>query len=100
MSSTVCISCTELCSAEGVSEAFILEAIEHGIINPLEGTQMNDWVFAISEVSWFKKALRLQKDLELDWVAVALVIELLQSKESLEQENQLLRQRLERFYSE
>lgn len=100
MTSTILISCRELCDAESVSETYIIEAIEHGIIRPLEGTQGNDWVFTITEVSWFKKAIRLQKDLELDWVAVALVLELLQNKQSLEQENQLLRQRLERFHSE
>jgi len=51
-------------------------------------------------VVWFKKAIRLQKDLELDWVSLALVVELLQNKLSLEQENQQLRQRLARFISQ
>ena len=97
MSSSVRISCQELFRLESVNEACILEAVEHGIINPLEGEQMSDWVFSVTEVVWFKKALRLQRDLELDWLAVSMVLELLQDKETLEQENQLLRQRLERF---
>lgn len=85
---------------ESVNEECVLEAVDHGIINPLEGAQLNDWVFSVTEVIWFKKAIRLQQDLELDWISISMVVELLQNKESLEQENQLLRQRLDRFILE
>jgi len=100
MTTIIHISCSELWDAECVDEQFILEAVEHGVIDPLEGTQVSNWVFATEDVVWFKKAIRLQKDLELDWVSLALVVELLQNKLSLEQENQQLRQRLERFISQ
>ncbi|MFT6906190.1 MAG: chaperone modulatory protein CbpM [Oleiphilaceae bacterium] len=46
---------------------------------------------------WFKKALRLQQDLELDWIAVALIIDLMQQKELLLRENECFQQQLERF---
>jgi chaperone modulatory protein CbpM len=97
MTTYIHISCSELCEHESVDEHFVLEAVEYGVISPLEGTQISNWVFSVDDVVWFKKALRLQQDLELDWDSLALVVELLQSKDSLEQENQQLRQRLERF---
>lgn len=97
MTNIIHISCSELCDSECIDEHFILEAVEYGVINPIEGTQFSNWFFSVNEVVWFKKAIRLQKDLELDWIALALVVELLQSKYLLEQENQHLRQRLERF---
>ncbi|WP_309137207.1 chaperone modulator CbpM, partial [Escherichia coli] len=40
---------------------------------------------------------RLQRELELDWQAVALVLDLLSEVEQLKDENHSLRSRLERF---
>jgi chaperone modulatory protein CbpM len=97
MTTFVHISCGELCEAESIDKQFVLEAVEYGVLSPLEGTKISNWVFGVDDVFWFKKALRLQKDLELDWVSLALVVELLQNKYDLEQENLRLQKRLERF---
>jgi chaperone modulatory protein CbpM len=48
-------------------------------------------------VHWLKKFIRLNRELEIDWVAVSMVIELLKQKEQLKQENQNLQRQLERF---
>lgn len=44
-----------------------------------------------------KKALRLHQDLEIDWVAVAMVIDLMQEKEALQKENEAYQRQLKRF---
>jgi chaperone modulatory protein CbpM len=48
-------------------------------------------------VHWVKKAIRLNQELEIDWVAVALVLELLKQKAQLQRENQELQHQLARF---
>jgi chaperone modulatory protein CbpM len=100
MTTTLHVSLQELCNLDGINEQIVVEVVEHGIVNPLSGEDISEWVFDTVEAAWLKKAIRLQRDLEIDWVAVAMVIELLQHKQSLEQENQRLQQRLQRFLLE
>ena len=91
------ISTKELCQYQGFSQHLIVEVVEHGIAQPVEGKNFVDWVFDTGSVRWLKKAVRLHYDLELDWIAVATVIELLQENESLRKKNQCLEQQLNRF---
>lgn len=98
MNSTVMrVTVRELCEREGVSREAVLELIQHEIAEPLEGSSVEDWCFDATSVHWMNRALRLQRDLEIDWVAVAMLIDLLREREALDRENQYLRQRLERF---
>ena len=76
------ISVHELCQYEGLSEHIIVQV---------------DWVFDTTSVHWLRKAVRLHADLDIDWVAVAMVIELLQKNEALERRNQCFEQQLKRF---
>ncbi len=87
----------ELCQLERIEPDIIIEIVEYGIVSPIKGEIASDWIFDTTSVHWIKKALRLQQDLELDWVAVALVINLMQQKESLLRENEHFQQQLERF---
>ncbi len=91
------VSTQELCQYQELSQHLIVEVVEHGIAHPVEGRDVVDWVFDVSSVRWLKKAVRLHYDLELDWIAVATVIELLQENESLRKKNQCLEQQLNRF---
>ena len=91
------ISFTELCELERIESDVIVSIVEHGIVKPIKGNQQDDWVFEATTVHWIKKAVRLANDFEIDWVAVALVIDLMQQKENLERENQSYRLQLERF---
>lgn len=91
------VSTQELCQYQELSQHLIVEIVEHGIAQPVEGKDVVDWVFDISSVRWLKKAVRLHYDLELDWIAIATVIELLQDNESLRKKNQCLEQQLKRF---
>lgn len=91
------VSVQELCVQEGINETMLIEVVEHGIAEPLVGYGLHDWMFELNSVHWMKKAIRLHHDLEIDWVSVALVIDLLKQKDSLLRENQCLKMQLDRF---
>ena len=94
------ISLHELCQCEGLSQQLIVEVVEHGIAQPLEGQSVVDWVFDTTSVHWLRKAVRLHDDLEIDWVAVSMVIDLMRQNEALEKRNLYFEQQLKRFLEE
>lgn len=91
------ISFHELCQFEEITEQIIVDVVDHGIAKPIEGEEVTEWVFESSSVHWLKKAIRLRRDLDIDWIAVAIAIDLLQKNEILQQENKLLKEQLGRF---
>jgi len=91
------ITVHELCEHEGISEQQVVTIVEHGIARPLRGRSARDWEFDTATAGWMQKALRLRRDLELDWIATAMLIDLLQQRDQLRTENQRLRQQLQRF---
>lgn len=91
------ITYSELCQIEGIQSELVLDIVEYGIVTPIEPTQDDEWRFESSSVYWIKKASRLHSDLEIDWIAVAMVIELLQQKDKLEKENARVKKLLQRF---
>ncbi|GLX78763.1 hypothetical protein tinsulaeT_21030 [Thalassotalea insulae] len=94
------ISFNELCQLEGIESQLIIEIVEYEIVSPLNKQQApNDqqWLFDTSSIHWIKKALRLRHDLEIDWVAIAIVIKLMRQKEALQKENDAIRRQLRRF---
>ncbi|MBL7002564.1 MAG: chaperone modulator CbpM [Gammaproteobacteria bacterium] len=88
------ISLQELCEQEGITETIVFKVVEHGIAEPLEG---NDWMFESSSVHWMKKAIRLYHDLDIDWVSIAMIIDLLQQNDALLRKNERLKNQLNRF---
>ena len=98
MSETILrISLSELCEAEQINEELIIEVVEYGIAKPVAGKTVDEWIFDPNSVHWLKKAISLNRELEIDWVAVAMVIKLLKQKERLQLENQNLQRQLARF---
>jgi len=91
------VSLHELCQCEGLTEQLIVEVVGHGIAQPVAGNNVVDWVFDASSVHWLQKAVRLHYDLEIDWIAVAMVIDLLRENEALRRENECIERRLKRF---
>lgn len=91
------ISLRELCQYEGLSQQIIVEVVEHGIAQPVAGRDAGEWVFDTTSVHWLRKAVRLHSDLDIDWIAVAMVIDLLQKNEALQRQNQCFEQQLKRF---
>jgi chaperone modulatory protein CbpM len=91
------ISLHELCQCDEFTEQVIVEVVEHGIAQPVAGKAVVDWVFDTSSVYWLRKAVRLHADLEIDWIAVAMVIDLLRQNEALQKQNQAFEQQLRRY---
>lgn len=92
------ISLDELCQSQQISQQVMINVVEYGIATPVAGDTREEWVFDSNSVHWVKKAIRLSQELEIDWIAVALVIELLKQKEQLQRENQTLQHQLARFF--
>ncbi len=92
------ISLNELCQLEHIESEIIIEIVEYGIAKPVEDSETADWVFETSSVYWIKKAVQLYQDLEIDWLAVALLIDLMQQRDSLQKENEFFQQQLKRFF--
>ena len=74
----------------------IVELVEHGIVEP-RGPRPEVWVFDLPAFHTVRRAVRLQRELELDWAGIALALDLLTQVETLRMENRMLRQRLARF---
>lgn len=85
-----------ICQAACVSESCLIEIVEHGIVEP-KGECLSDWMFDLQAISLVRKAIRIQRDFELDWSATALAIDLLEKIEQLNAENEYLRQHLGRL---
>ncbi len=88
---------TELCDCEGVSLSVVAALVEHDIAHPVRGAHAEDWEFDATGATWVKKAIRLHRDLDLDWLAVATLVDLLRERDRLVRENAALKQQLERF---
>jgi chaperone modulatory protein CbpM len=87
----------ELCLSIGIHQDTIIEVVEYGIATPLEGNTLSEWVFDLESAHWIKKAIKLNQQLQIDWVATAMVIELMRQKQQLENENTQLKTRLNRL---
>ncbi len=96
-SSTLKLSVDEFCSAQGVSRSILVEMVEYEVVLPVAGQSERDWVFDAVAAHWARRALRLKADLELDWLAVGMLVDLLRERDELVRENEQLRVRLERF---
>lgn len=82
----------DACHAVGMPVTEFIEIVSLGILAP-PGDTPETWLFDLHMISTARRALRLQRDLQLDWEAVALVLDLLVERDRLRDENaQLLRQ--------
>ncbi len=93
------LSITQVCRSVGVSEAVVHEVVAHGIVEP-RGELPETWVFDARMVAVTNKAVRLRRELDIDWAGVAVALELMDRLEELGTENAHLRQQLSRFIQE
>ena len=91
------VSVQELCQCGGFTEEIIVEAVDHGIAQPADGNNSADWMFDTAGAHWLRKAVRLHHDLEIDWIAISMVVDLLQQNESLKRQSLVFEQQLGRF---
>lgn len=101
MSSTliVALDMKEFCQVTEMPAAYVIEIVEHGILEP-QGQKPDDWLFDAHALVVAKRALKLQRDLDLEWQGVAVALDLLGEVERLRAENRMLKQRLGRFLVE
>jgi chaperone modulatory protein CbpM len=86
----------EFCQCADLPRECLLAIVEHGIVEP-EGPTPEQWRFDANALSIAKRALRLQRDLQLEWAGIALALQLIDELELLRAENNQLRRRLSRF---
>ncbi|WP_416422196.1 chaperone modulator CbpM [Pseudomonas sp. App30] len=84
------------CQATEMSAAYVIEIVEHGIVEPT-GRSPEEWLFDDFSPLIARRAAKLHHDLDLEWEGVALALELLEEVRDLRAENARLRQRLGRF---
>jgi chaperone modulatory protein CbpM len=66
----------DLCLACSVDAAWIVEMVQHGVIDPI-GRDRSDWRFTAVAIVVVAKAKRLERDLGLNPPGVALALQLL-----------------------
>lgn len=92
----------DLCERVSLDEPEVREIVACGILTPrghAAHEAAHEWEFEPEATALAARALRLHRDLHLDWPGVALALQLLQEIDALRRENQLLRQRLTRHES-
>lgn len=95
MVTLIVYSAQELCQSVHISEHCLIEIVENGIVDP-QGKSLSDWCFDMESFALVRRAVRLQRDLELDWAATALALSLLNEIDRLHADNEYLKQRLKR----
>lgn len=94
------VTVAEFCEREGVTFKLVFNLVELDIARPVAGERVEDWVFDATGAHWLEKALRLQRELEVEWEAVGMLVELLRQREELRSENEALRRQLSRFVAD
>jgi len=72
----------EFCSACGVEQRRVVEMVEEGVIEPVPDGE--DWQFHGEALLRAKRALRLVRDLGVNWPGAALALDLLDEIERLQ----------------
>jgi len=96
MRNTLVVDMHEFCQVVNMPPAYVIEIVEHGIVEP-QGLMPDDWLFDAGSLSIAKRAAKLHHDLAMEWDGVALALNLLDELEQVRAENRMLKQRLGRF---
>jgi chaperone modulatory protein CbpM len=87
------LTLTEVSQSVHLNTESLVAIVECGIVEP-RGDQPEQWLFEPQMVMLIQRACRLRRDLELDWPAVALALDLIRDLQGLREENQRLRRQL------
>ena len=83
----------EFCEVCGVQTEHVVEMVESGVIE-VQGVVPSKWRFSARTVLRFRRALRLQLDLEINLPGVALSLDLIDDLETLRNEVRSLQHQL------
>lgn len=87
------IELTELCGVCGVSESWVIELVEEGIIDPVSQGR-GDLRFSVVALRRVQTVRRLQRDLGVNRAGAGLALELLEELEELRRRVRLLEELL------
>ena len=87
------LTLTEVSQCIHLSAETVITIVDHGIVEP-NGARPQEWLFEQDMLDTLRRAKRLQQDLELDWEAIALALNLIEEVQALRQDNQRLRRQL------
>lgn len=87
------LSLTEVSQCVRLSADTVITIVDHGIVEP-RGDSPGEWQFEPAMLHTLRRATRLQRDLELDWAAVALALSLTEEMQALREQNRMLRRQL------
>ena len=76
------LSLQDLCQFCQADETWVIELVEHGVLEPIGSTSGN-WRFVGTSIVRAKKARRLNRDLGINAAGVALVLDLLEERETV-----------------
>jgi len=79
----------ELCSVCDISVQTVIELVDEGVLEP-RGDRPDSWRFRGTELRRLQTALRLTRDLRLNYAGAALVLELLDELDELRRQLRLL----------
>jgi chaperone modulatory protein CbpM len=86
----------ELCQRIALERQFVEQCVEQGIAEVV-GASAADWIFTTSAILRIRKAWRLHRDLDIQVSNLALVLELLDERDLLQQQVAILRGRLQEW---
>ena len=76
------LSLEDLCRFCQAEETWVVELVEHGVLEPIGSTRGN-WRFVGTSIVRAKKAHRLNRDLGVTTAGVALVLDLLEERDAI-----------------
>jgi chaperone modulatory protein CbpM len=76
------LSLPDLCRFCQADETWVIELVEHGVIDPM-GSSSGNWRFVGASIARAKKARRLNRDLGINIAGVALVLDLLEERDAM-----------------
>ncbi len=82
------ITLGEFCGASGLLESLVMEMVQEGVLSP-HGDAPQGWRFSGACLARAERALRIKRELELNWAAVALVMPLLEELRELRRQQQI-----------
>lgn len=87
----------EVCQQRCLESSFIIECVDYGITEVSGGEPVGpeeEWLFSLESVRRLEKAWRLQRDLGLDFTGLAIILDLLDDIDRLNDRIQGMSKRL------
>ena len=72
------LSLQDICRALGIPAATVVEMVEHGVVEPVRGSDEHDWEFSAQALKRTRIAMRLQRDLQVSVDHLDLALNLLE----------------------